>query len=254
MPNIMPLALGAGYLSMTLMMPKRASPMVHVTSTLAKRFPLQVRRYRHCNSPASAIPHLHDQHELALCLAGRATIGIDRERHVVTAGDGVLIAANCPHWYESGPDGSEWDILHFRLSTLGTRVGDGLSRDLGSGLLEQGRDARLLGYARDLADELGAERPGRRELAFDLLHALVVLLHRRGGLIAPRTAQRDSLRRLGPALAFIARHHARPLDSGEIAAAVGLGPSQLRRLFLDGLGCTPTAYVRGCRMDSARAC
>lgn len=58
--------------------------------------------------------------------------------------------------------------------------------------------------------------------------------------------------RLGEAVARLVRHPAGAVDVAALARAVGLGPSQLRRLFQRRYGCAPAAWLLRHRLGQAR--
>lgn len=66
----------------------------------------------------------------------------------------------------------------------------------------------------------------------------------------PSASMPRTLRR---AIAFIEDNAASPISSADIAAAARLSVRGLQGLFLRELGISPTAYLRGARLDAARA-
>ncbi len=66
-----------------------------------------------------------------------------------------------------------------------------------------------------------------------------------GSAVMPRTLRR--------AIAFIDDNASAPISSADIAEAARLSVRGLQGLFLRELGMSPTAYLRGARLDAARA-
>lgn len=58
--------------------------------------------------------------------------------------------------------------------------------------------------------------------------------------------------RIASAVALLARHPAGALDTTDLARRVGLGPSQLRRLFSARYGISPGAWLMRLRLERAR--
>jgi AraC family transcriptional regulator, carnitine catabolism transcriptional activator len=58
--------------------------------------------------------------------------------------------------------------------------------------------------------------------------------------------------RVAYAIALMKRHRSEPLSVDEIARAVNLSPSYLRRLFQDAMGRSPAQFDRERRLDQAR--
>jgi len=98
--------------------------------------------------------------------------------------------------------------------------------------------------------ELAARAPGWAQALAARLELLLVDLARR--YAAASGPARHGLLRLESVLRLIDEQLHRPLGLPRLAAAAGVSPSTLHRLFRDGFACTPLAYLDGRRLHRAQ--
>jgi AraC-like DNA-binding protein len=229
-------------------MPERARTPLLVTTALDRRFPMAMRRFRHVESPQSQVPHAHAHLELALCEGGHGSISVAGATLPFAAGEAVLIGGGRLHAFSSAGAGSDWIIIHAGHAALHGRAGRAVAIGLQAARLQADR---LLGYARDLAQELARRERGWEAVAVALLDALLLCVDRSPEVRHGAVQTPLALRRLAPALDFIRRRQAQRFTTAAVAASVGVSCSQLRRLFAEGLGCTPKDFLRNCRLETA---
>jgi len=82
----------------------------------------------------------------------------------------------------------------------------------------------------------------------DALSGLLMLLRARGGGEAFETAREA---RLKQTMSWVDDHLGEHLTVGQIGASVGVSARECQRMFAEGLGTTPMAYVRQRRMELA---
>lgn len=210
-------------------------------------------------APWTNHPHRHrDYHEL--CLATHGSGRFDHGGEVVALGPGSLFFSDLEAVHEI----SCRDTRDLALAFFGLRL-----ERIDHAPAEAYPDRVCARFAR--SHRIAVERP-------DLLAYLPLLCaggegdalrHRRVAVIEtylvealaalvigepePYVAGNETELRgaVGAALAYVDRHLDRPLAVAEIAASVGLGERQLRRLFERQLGTTVVAAVRERRLDQA---
>lgn len=97
------------------------------------------------------------------------------------------------------------------------------------------------------------QRSGEQDFAFmarlaDVLSALSTADASTAGRVVERTATRD--RRLDRAVCLLHEQLDRRWMIADLAGEVALSPSQLTRVFRDGLGTTPAEYLRRTRVEA----
>lgn len=117
-------------------------------------------------------------------------------------------------------------------------------------------DARLVRYARDVAEELAADEAGKQMVVAALVEQTVVHLLRRYA----QAKRADELeltraglvdRRLRRAVELMQAQLDRELSLEEMAAAAYLSPFHFARLFKKATGTTPHAYLTALRLARA---
>lgn len=119
-------------------------------------------------------------------------------------------------------------------------------------------DARLVGLARDLAEELREDAAGQELVVSALVEQTLVQLLRRYANLrrsAHLELSRAGLvdRRIRLAVELMQAHLHRDLALEEIASAAHLSPFHFARLFKKLTGATPHAYLAGLRAARAQA-
>ena len=118
-------------------------------------------------------------------------------------------------------------------------------------------DPSLSAVSRQIADELGEERPGLEPMLDALVQQLAVYLLR-SHLSVRRTANVEYSRvgpidrRLRRAVELMDAHLDQELSLADLADAVSLSPSHFAHLFRELIGLTPHGYLTNLRLERAR--
>jgi len=219
--------------------------------------------------PLATAERVIRDHELVLIVRGRATYVSNGRLTPLPAGSLLCVRPFVPHRVESGGQVVEHVAAHFDPSPdvprFGPRVADRQPYDvrLTHGLAlplvtpvtpADGVEAAMARTVRSFDDgtlvgELDASAAVASILAH-LLRSSPALPGTRTGAAA--TVDERNRARVGRAVAYVAEHHARPLDVATLAAVAGLSPSRFTALFRAHTGTSPMGYVRKVRVDHAR--
>lgn len=180
-------------------------------------------------------------HALCAVAAGAGALRLaDGRRHALPAGDAWWLTPSLAANYGAAP-GTRW--THVALVFAGP-LADALARRLGAGrLVAAGAGPAVEDAFRRLLPLQG--RTGAAAAAARAA-ALLSALSRFGADDAAGDA------RLAEAVAILVRHPAGAVDTAALARRVGLGASQLRRLFAARYGCAPSAWLLRLRLGRAR--
>lgn len=156
-------------------------------------------------------------------------------------GDIVLIPPETPFHIERGDDAPSWHyyMLYFlpRSHTLNWFEWGRTREGLLIGRITESELPRWEQVFEELIRLRDTQSPIRRELEFNLMEQL--LLRCRGAINLPN---QNIDERVALAKAYIAQHHAQPIQLGDIATAVGLSASRLSVLFHEHVGMTLTDW------------
>ena len=185
--------------------------------------------------------HSHDHHQIVLPLEGCLEMETDIAGAAVDETTAAVITAGREHAFRARGEN--------RFLVLDVpRCGWAAAADLWEAAagapflaLDEGLRGLLL-FAR--AQPAAALAASRASLAALILQGLTHRARDAG------SGEPQSLRR---ATAFLRRHYAAPVTTAEIAAAAGVSPATLHRLFTACHGCSPMRYLGGLRLARAKA-
>lgn len=180
-------------------------------------------------------------HALCAVAGGAGALRLrDGREYALHTGDAWWLTPELAANYGAAP-GTRWS--HVALVFAGP-LADALAARLGAGRLVAGGAGPAVEEAfRRLLPLLGRTGPAA---AAARAAALLSALSRFGADAA------DGDPRLAAAVSILVRHPAGALDAAALARRVGLGPSQLRRLFAARYGCAPSAWLLRLRLERAR--
>lgn len=190
--------------------------------------------------------HVHDHHQLVMCLSGRAEFAIGGAGGEVCRMRACLVPGEIDHEFAGLGDNR---LLIVDLDEAGAAEQD---RDLLARLFEVPRyptlDAdfqHLLSYAGAEIARYGGDPLLARALGGVLLRALHLRLF--GEDRAPRQGPLDLERLDG----YISDHLSRRITVAELAQVACLSPSHFHAQFKDRVGLTPHQYLLRQRLDRA---
>ena len=187
--------------------------------------------------------HSHPHHQIVLPLEGRLEMETDTAGAAVDEATAAVITAGREHAFRACGDNR---FLVLDVPRQGcTAAADLWDRAAYTPFLALDEGLRgLLLFAGSRPAAALAPAAIRSSLGSLILQGLT---HRaRGaGCGEPEALQR--------ATAFIQRHYATPITTRDIAAAAGVSPATLQRLFAAWHGCGPARYLGGLRLDRAKA-
>ena len=187
--------------------------------------------------------HSHPHHQVILPLEGRLELETDIAGAAVDDATAAVVTAGREHAFRARGDNR---FLILDVAPQGCAAAAALWEVAGRRpflTLDEGLRGLLL-FARRSPDSALAPVASRSSLATLILQGLT---HRACG-VGPGEPQ--ALRR---ATAFVRRHYAAPITTGDIAAAAGVSPATLHRFFAAGHGRSPGRYLGGLRLDRAKA-
>lgn len=238
---------------------KRSSPLeiVYAPDTLDAEFPVFCNMLNHQHDRPITFLHAHNYLELGLCLQGSGIFMVGKKIMPFRTGDVSFIAPGEVHLAQSAPGTvRRWTWIRIDLHGLIGRWVEPHWLDL----------ARLSGphFANILTPPLrtGATRLVQR-LITELRHlgpgyphvvrALVVDLMVRLQRTAPQAKKQNAhppghFDRLAPALQWMARNYAQPVQIEALAKVCGLSAPHFRRIFRAAIGRSPRAYWHDLRL------
>lgn len=230
---------------------------------LPEDFPIiQAEQQAHDDRPITRL-HVHPCLELGVCHQGAGIFVIGGKVARFSTGTVAVIAEGEPHYAQSTP-GTTSAWTWFWLDPEGLLAGrvpaamlpdrrGWTSADFAN-LTEPGGadDAGPLLLA--LRGELQARGTGWRDAVAALVLAVWVRTSRRAPADGGEAARAPTrFERIGPALDFMARHHAEPMSMPALARRCGLSPAQFRRVFTSATGQAPLAYLLNLRVQAVAA-
>lgn len=175
--------------------------------------------------------HAHDHFQILWGLDGRLELEVEGKGATVSTGDGLVIAPNERHDFES-QEGSRCLVLD--------------APDMGWSVRE-----RMPQFARatDLLARFISEAI-ENKLPVDPHHAALLFAQSWSALPTVQRTRRDID---WPALAlWVEERLSKPLTAADLAAQVHLGESQFRARCFAALGCSPMHWVRRLRLERAQ--
>ena len=232
---------------------------------LPEEFPLEVSPlFTQSDRPITYL-HSHNVTELGLCLKGGGVFVVGEKVLPFQEGDVILVTKRETHLAQSssGTD-SEWIWIYFDLERLLLPRFNNLALVDASRLCgrhfpnipERSKFPRLRGQVEELVETWRDGGEFRRERAAALLCLVVAAFQELAAALPPPAAtepQMDAapLERLQKALVHMARHYARQLSVAELAKVCGMSPTNFKRLFREGVGHSPIAFLNRLRITAA---
>jgi len=196
--------------------------------------------------------HSHAEFSVGLIEAGQSGFRLGHEELAVCAGDLVLMNPGELHACRAQDETQPWayTMLYVDPAWLAPLQGATIPqaqarfRPLQASRL---RRPELAAAFRQLVQALAGPQPAACEpLCAEFFRALCAAAGTQAAVQAPDA-------RLRRALDLIEQRHAEGLRLDELAAAAGLSPNQLTRLFRARIGLTPHAYLNEARVRHSRA-
>jgi len=187
--------------------------------------------------------HSHPHHQIVLPLEGRLEMETDIAGAAVDETTAAVITAGREHAFRARGDNRFLVLDVPRQGCAAAAELWDLAADAPFLGLDEGLRGLLL-FARSRPSDAHAPAEFRSSLGNLILQGLT---HRARGA---GSGEPEALRR---ATAFIRRHYATPLTTREIAAAAGVSPATLQRLFAAWHGRGPAGYLGGLRLERAKA-
>jgi len=234
---------------------RRPYRIVHAPVALPADFPIRVHAFHEQGDRPITWLHVHDCLEIGYCYEGAGVFVIGGKVLPFRAGDVSFITRAEVHLARSVPGtSSRWAWVYldaFRLLGnwgLGNAALDTTAL-AGAGfrnIIPPRRDSRMGMLVQELVEELRENPRGYRSAARGLVMVILSRLSR----LAPRKRQaredgvsEPALRRIAPALDFMAAHYAGPADASAWARRCQMSVTHFRRLFRLALGKSPHQYL-----------
>ncbi len=198
--------------------------------------------------------HWHDYYVVGLVEDGAQSFWCRRDTHLTPRGGLILLNPGEAHTGETavGAPGFSYRALYPTVEHLTPLMAElGRPGELPSFPAVRVDDSALAAELRQLHSEIaGDDAPIAREARW--LNVLVTLIMRYGAerLTPPRAGAEP--RAVAQARAYLAAHAAEPLTLAQVAAAVGLSPFHLLRVFRRAVGAPPHVYLESLRIKRAQ--
>ncbi len=209
--------------------------------------------------------HWHEEIQLALVTKGEVAFHVNRDVHILAAGQGIFINSGCLHMAKpaAAPDSTYICVNADAARLLSFFPGSAIEQKylkpylkhpgLAAVVLDSGVEWHkpiLAGieeiYRLHTNDAFGCE--------LDIAVALAGVWRRliaRCRDAAPAAGENTDHRRIKTVMAYIHDHYPEKLTLGEIAAAASISKGECCRLFKRVAGCTVFAYLIGYRIDKS---
>ncbi len=208
--------------------------------------------------------HTHDFHEMMVVTGGVAIHHMGTRHETVAMGDVYVIPPGHSHGYDV-PENSGVQVLNvlFDLKRMEMSLRD-LEEIPGFHALFSVKlnspfephlklPARELAVVNSLIEVIEAEQeemaPGYEFFCETKFRELMVFLARRYSHVA--TSSGRNVLKLGELISYMEKHLGEDLRSEELAKAVHMSPTSLRRTFQESFNCSPMAYLQQLRVNRA---
>lgn len=200
--------------------------------------------------------HFHDYYVLGLVEAGRRRLCCRGQWQDIRPGTVLLFNPGDTHACEQvGGEGLAYRALHVSPEVMQRLYNElyeeqggaqcsvpvfapNIVADSDAACLLQEAHRQIMAKAGQLAREEG------------LLLLLELLLHKYGGMAAPRTF--DCREEVAAACGYMQEHFAEPISLAQLCSQVGLSKSTLLRGFAAAMGVTPHSYLANIRISRAK--
>lgn len=193
--------------------------------------------------------HTHEDYVVGTVIGGAERLTLRTGEHIVGTGDVLQLHPHEAHANASvGPDPLRYLVFYLSPAAIRSQLADsGGSGELAfcSALC---RDAHVASTLRHAHRTLSANDCGRLEQESALISVIQALASGKGtrGVVAHGGPG------VGLARSWIDAHFRESFGLGDVAAAAGVSPYHLCRIFGDAVGLTPIAYRNQRRVDAAR--
>jgi AraC-like DNA-binding protein len=208
--------------------------------------------------------HSHDFHEMMIVIGGVAIHHMEDCHVTVSMGDVFVIPPGHMHGYDV-PENSGVQVLNvlFDLKELKMNTRD-LEQIPGFHALFSVKlfsnhephlklPAKDLSFVNSLVEEIEREQeemaPGCEFYCETKLRELMVFLARRYSHVA--TPSGKNVLKLGELISYMEKHLGEDLRFEELAKAIHMSPTSLRRTFQETFNCSPMAYLQQLRVKRA---
>ncbi|HIQ06712.1 MAG TPA: helix-turn-helix domain-containing protein [Anaerolineae bacterium] len=206
--------------------------------------------------------HTHDDHQLSLPVRGRITFFFDDGVREIGPESVLLVPPGIPHGVRFPPGGADHliafippeilDPIYVQVAIQAavswrpipiTLPQTPLVRRIGFQLLTEAR------HPTQLASQLVVESG----LTLLVTLALRAQTNPPGTYLLTTDLPPATDRRVQAAIEWLQVHYAEPVSLSELAAAVGISPRHLSRLFREAVGQTPAEYLETLRLSVAQS-
>lgn len=208
--------------------------------------------------------HSHNFHELMIVIGGMAVHHMGARHQTISMGDLFLISPGQIHGYDV-PENSGIQVLNvlFDLKRLdiNTRDMDSIPGfhalfSVASSNHEEPHlklPAKDLAFVNSIVEEIEAEQeemaPGYEFFCETKFRELIVFLARRYSHVS--TPAGKNFLKLGELVSYMEKNLGEDLRFEKLAEAARMSPTSLRRVFGDGFGCSPMAYLQKLRVKKS---
>jgi AraC-like DNA-binding protein len=208
--------------------------------------------------------HSHDFHEMMVVIGGVAVHHMGTLHETVAMGDVYVIPPGHSHGYDV-PDNSGVQVLNvlFDLKRMEMNLRDleeipGFHALFSVKLNSQFEPhlklpAKELAVVNSLIEEIEAEQeemsPGYEFFCETKFRELILFLARRYSHVA--TPSGRNVLKLGELISYMEKHLGEDLRFEELAKAIHMSPTSLRRTFQETFNCSPMAYLQQLRVKRA---
>lgn len=214
----------------------------------------------------SAGRHFHNLLEIGICRQGRGTVTLGGKQYEYEAGCVIMIPKSIPHVIISQEGGkSFWEYIYVNPAVfLEKKVPVGnRDRNLYLDLIElqpffKGKEEVpfLVSEINLIMDQMRTQGYGYRQCIRGLLYALLMEIvkinYAKGKRIRMAVAPKnDKSRKIAEALDYIEAHFAERIRAEDIAQAVFISPTYLRKLFMEYCQMPPMQYLNHVRIHAA---
>ena len=227
-------------------------------------FPVSEPDFNERSSKPTIAPHVHDFLEIGYCYDGNGVFIIEDKILPFKKGDSVLINNRELHIMTANAgEMTRWGFLYLDpvalLSSYVTTEESFLEPDTLCGrgfnnITNCDIHPEICAMTRDIIEEVANRKPGYKSIVRSLTWNMMVRYHRMnaGRQTEPEVpGLKENLRRIMPAMEYIAGNFSRPIDMGKLIRLSCSSESNFRKLFHKAVGCAPHVYIKRLRMKTA---
>ena len=208
--------------------------------------------------------HYHNLMEIGICRQGRGTLVLEDEKMNYAEGTIVIIPANCLHNVVSKQgEKNFWESIYinpneFLKEHFDKREVEKLVKRLDTRVILLPKEEIPL-FAKELdclMDQIRIKDYGYKNcvkgLIFTLLMEIIKINSQDYWIEEPeKKIDRDKMEKLKSALNYVEENYAEEIRIGDIAEALYISESYLRKIFAENYNMTPVQYVNFVRINHA---